>query len=156
MEDENPLMEYCDLIDDYLPVDHEFFLYDSEFKMAESFLGLAIAEAKNIEETRELLDILDTLNSHIYDGDTVLSDEIRKSLRHYNKEWIDAKEKMNSGNTYTANLIMAAAHTRLMLAHLYKLKNMDQFKDFVDDYTLEFLGKLINKMLNVAMGDVLL
>ena len=44
MEDINN--QYCDLIDKDLPLNHKFFRYDSEIKITESFIGLAISEEK--------------------------------------------------------------------------------------------------------------
>ncbi len=156
MEDENINNEYCDLLDRELPINHRFFIYDSELKICESYLGLAISEGGNVEKAKDILDIIDTLNEHIYDHGTVLPDNVRKSLRHEKKEWIDIKEKMNSGNKYVAYLVMSASHMRIMLSYLHELKMDTDFASYIDDYVIEFLEKLINKTLNEAMGDVLL
>ena len=80
--------EYCELLDKNLPLDHEFFLYDSQIKIVQSFLGLAISEARNVEKIRQMLDILDTLNQNLYDSETVIPDQERKALRRETKEWV--------------------------------------------------------------------
>jgi hypothetical protein len=155
MEDEL-LLEYCELIEKKLPIHHKFFLYESQVKIVQSFLGLAISEARNIEKIREMLDILDTLNENIYDNDTVLPDNIRKSLRREAKEWVDIEQKMDNGDKYTAYLILASSNLRIALSYLVSLKEDVDFSDHIGEYTIEYMQKLINMINNEAVGNVLL
>jgi hypothetical protein len=148
--------EYCELIDKNIPADHEFFLYEAHVKIVQSFLGLAVSEARNVEKVRRMLDILDTLNENIYDNDTVLPDQTRKALRHEEKEWVDIDQKMDSGDKYTAYLVLAASNLRIALAELWKLKRDPDFSGHITDYTLEYMPKLINMINNEAIGNVLL
>ena len=155
MEDEY-LLEDCELIDKKLPLDHKFFLYESQVKIVQSFLGLAISEARNIEKIRKMLDILDTLNENIYDSDTVLPDATRKELRRETKEWVDIDQKMDNGDKYTAYLILAASNLRIALAHLVALKGDPDFSDHISEYPVQYMQKLINMINNEAVGNVLL
>ncbi len=155
MEDEL-LLEYCELIDKKLPVNHKFFLYEAEIKIVQSFLGLAISEARNIEKIREMLDILDTLNENIYDKDTVLPDALRKSLRRETKEWIDIDQKMDNGDKYTAYLVLASSNLRIALSYLISLKKDEDFSEYIGEYPVEYMQKLINMINNEAVGNVLL
>ncbi|MCL4452904.1 DUF1940 domain-containing protein [Ferroplasma sp.] len=155
MEDEL-LLEYCELVEKKLPVDHKFFLYESQIKIVQSFLGLAISEARNIEKIREMLDILDTLNENIYDNDTVLPDNVRKSLRREAKEWVDIEQKMDSGDKYTAYLILAASNLRIALSYLVSLREDADFSGHIGEYPVEYMQKLINMINNEAVGNVLL
>ncbi|WP_337859887.1 DUF1940 domain-containing protein [Ferroplasma sp.] len=150
------LYEYCELIDKTLPPDHAFFLYEAHIKIVQSYLGLAVSQARNVEKIREILDILDTLNENIYDSDTVLPDQVRKSMRHETKEWIDIEQKMDNGDKYTAYLVLAASNLRIALSELWTLKKDPDFSEHITDYTLEFMPKLINMINNEAIGNVLL
>ena len=155
MEDEY-LLEDCELIDKKLPIDHKFFLYESQIKIVQSFLGLAISEARNMEKIREMLDILDTLNENIYDSDTVLPDATRKELRRETKEWVDIDQKMDNGDKYTAYLILAASNLRIALSYLVALKGDMDFSEHISEYPVQYMQKLINMITNEAMGNVLL
>jgi hypothetical protein len=155
MEDEL-LFEYCELIEKNLPVDHKFFLYESQIKIVQSFLGLAISEARNIEKIRQMLDILDTLNENIYDNDTVLPDNVRKSLRREEKEWVDIEQKMDNGDKYTAYLILASSNLRIALSYLVSLSADADFSGHIGEYPIEYMKKLINMINNEAVGNVLL
>ena len=148
--------EYCELLDKNLPLDHEFFLYDSQIKIVQSFLGLAISEARNVEKIRQMLDILDTLNQNLYDSETVIPDQERKALRRETKEWVDIDQKMDGGDKYTAYLILAAANLRIALAYLWSLRKSPEFSEHITDYALEYMQKLINMINNEAIGNVLL
>jgi hypothetical protein len=148
--------EYCELLDKNLPLDHEFFLYDSQIKIVQSFLGLAISEARNVEKIRQMLDILDTLNQNLYDSETVIPDQERKALRRETKEWVDIDQKMDGGDKYTAYLILAAANLRIALAYLVSLRKFPEFSEHITDYALEHMQKLINMINNEAIGNVLL
>jgi len=154
--DEDVNKQYCDLIDKDIPLNHKFFRYDSEIKITESFIGLAISEAKNVEKLRDMIDILDTLNQNIYDNDVKLDDMVRKELRREDPTWVDISQKMNDGNKYTAYLIIAASHLRNAISYLYELKNDDDFSPHINDYQIEYMLKLVNRLNNEAMGDVLL
>ncbi len=154
--DEDVNCRYCELIDKKLPPDHEFFIYESHIRITQSFLGLAVSEARNTEKIRKMLDILDTLNQHVYDSDTVLPDMVRKELRREDGEWIDVDQKMDAGDKYTAYLIAAAANLRIAVSYIYKLKNEDDFKEHIDEYFLQYSFKLINMINNEALGNVLL
>ncbi len=155
MEDEQS-GEYCELIDRNLPLDHDFFLYESHVKIVKSFLGLAVSEARNVEKLRAMLDILDTLNQNLYDNETVLADNVRKQLRRETKEWIDIDQKMDNGDKYTAYLVLAASNLRIALSYLWRLSKLPDFSDHITEYPLEFMQKLINMINNEAMGNVLL
>ncbi len=154
---ENELLsEYCELIDKKLPLDHKFFLYESQIKIVQSFLGLAISEARNINKIRRMLDILDTLNENIYDSSTVLPDTTRKELRRETKEWIDIDQKMDNGDKYTAYLILSASNLRIALSYLISLKEDNDFSEHIGEYSIEYMQKLINMINNEALGNVLL
>lgn len=154
--DEDINNQYCDLIDKDLPLNHTFFKYDSEIKIAESFIGLAISEGKNVDQLRNIIDILDTLNENLYDSDVKLEDMVRKQLRREDSTWVDINQKMNDGNRYTADLIIASSHLRNAVSYLYELKNDDDFSEHVNNYQIEYMLKLINRLNNEAIGDVLL
>ncbi|MEM0140289.1 MAG: DUF1940 domain-containing protein [Ferroplasma sp.] len=154
--DEDINYEYCELVDKKIPLSHKFFEYESHIRITQSFLGLAVSEAKNTEKIRKMLDILDTLNQNLYDSDTVLPDMVRKELRREDKEWIDIGQKMDAGDTYTAYLIAAAANLRMALSCLSELKEDSDFKSHITDYALEFMIKLANMINNEALGNVLL
>ncbi len=154
MEDINN--QYCDLIDKDLPLNHKFFRYDSEIKITESFIGLAISEGKNVEKLRDVIDILDTLNQNLYDSDVKLPDMARKELRREDSTWVDIDQKMNDGNKYTAYLIIASSHLRNAISYLYELKSDGDFSSHITDYQIEYMLKLVNRINNEAIGDVLL
>jgi hypothetical protein len=154
--EEEPFEEYCELIDKKLPLNHAFFLYDAQIKIVQSFLGLTISEARNVEKIREILDILDTLNENIYDTDTVLPDSVRKELRREPKEWVDIGQKMDNGDKYAAYLILSASNLRIALSYLWELKNTPDFSNHITDYPIEYMQKLINMINNEALGNVLL
>ena len=154
MEDINN--QYCDLIDKDLPLNHKFFRYDSEIKITESFIGLAISEGKNVEKLRDIIDILDTLNQNLYDNDVKLPDMVRKELRREDSTWVDIDQKMNDGNKYTAYLIIASSHLRNAITYLYELKSDSDFSSHITDYQIEYMLKLVNRINDEAIGDVLL
>jgi hypothetical protein len=155
MEDEQS-GEYCELIEKNLPLDHEFFIYESRINTVKSFLGLAVSEARNVEKIREMLDILDTLNQNLYDNETVLADKVRKELRRETKEWVDIDQKMDNGDKYTAYLVLAASNLRIALSYLWKLSKLPDFSKQITEYSLEYMQKLINMINNEALGNVLL
>ena len=51
-----------------------------------------------MNETRLILDLLDTIVSGTEDPNVRLSDENRKMLNHADEVWLDLKEKLSSGD----------------------------------------------------------
>ena len=81
---------------------------------------------------------------------------VRKQLRREDSTWVDINQKMNDGNRYTADLIIASSHLRNAVSYLYELKNDNDFSEHVNNYQIEYMLKLINRLNNEAIGDVLL
>lgn len=156
MEDENPVEQYCDLVDGMLPVDHAYFKFISEVRLAEASLGLAISSGKGLEELRRILDMLDTLASGVIDPDVKLSDPDRKMLNHADEVWLDLKEKMSSADSRAANLLAASAHIRNSVAHLFECRKSTDMVEKVSDYTLKYLNKLSVHTYREAIGHVML
>lgn len=155
-ESENLLRKYCEITESELPKNHSIFKYISEMKMAEASLGLAISEGMRLQETREILDMFDTLYQLLFDPDSKLPDPERKKLNHADEVWLDMKEKMNSGDKRAAHLLNAHGHLDLAIAYLVECRNDTVIADKITDYLLKYLEKLSVFIYREAMGHVLL
>ena len=155
-EQENLLTAYCEVIDDDIPLNHAFFRYRSEMELAQAMLGLAVSEGGRLQETREILDMHDTLFENIIDPESKLPDKQRKKLNHADEVWLDLKEKLSEGNRRTAYLYAAHSHMKLALGYLVELKEDDRFVDTVSDYLLNYLNKLSVFTYREAIGHVML
>ncbi len=157
MEDgENNGMLMCDLIGTEIPADHPFFRFQSRIRLSMSNLALAISCGVRLEETRELLDALDTLYSNLYDQEEKLSDQFRKRLNHEEEVWIDLKQKFFQGDQRSAYLLSAHSFLKMALSDLYVLKKDDVFADRISDYVLKYMYKLSVSIYREAMGHVML
>ncbi|MCL4315231.1 MAG: DUF1940 domain-containing protein [Candidatus Thermoplasmatota archaeon] len=157
MEDgENNGMLMCDLIGTEIPADHPFFRFQSRIRLSMSNLALAISCGVRLEETRELLDALDTLYNNLYDQEEKLSDQFRKRLNHEEEVWIDLKQKFFQGDQRSAYLLSAHSFLKMALSDLYVLKKDDVFADRISDYVLKYMYKLSVSIYREAMGHVML
>jgi hypothetical protein len=154
--DEDVTKAYCELLDQFIPVDSPYFAYISEMRVAQSALGLAASDSKRVMVTRSLIDILDMLYEHLFDGDSLIPDNLRKPLNHEEEVWLDLKEKMSQGDSRAANLLSAHAHMKLALRYLMMMRNDPLFQGKVSDYLIKYLGKLSIMTYREAMGHVLL
>jgi len=155
-EEEKPELAYCEIIDEEIPRNHPYFLYDAEMKLAEAEMGLSIGEGVRLQATRELLDMLDTLYNMIKEPEARLPDNQRKSLNHADEVWLDLKEKMSQGDKRSAHLLSSHAHIELALGHLLDLRGDEKFKEVVPDYLIKYLGKLSTFVYREAIGHVML
>ncbi|AAT43323.1 DUF1940 domain-containing protein [Picrophilus oshimae] len=147
--------EYCDIIDDYIDIRSPYFAYREEINLTMAFLGLAVSEGSKVPEIKECIDILDVLTQHLYDKNVVLKDSVRKSLNHEDESWLDITEKMENGNKTTAYMFAAAAHLRLAINYITDMENDERFKDFIDDYTINYMLKLVLRIKNTGISEVL-
>lgn len=155
-EQENLLIAYCEAIDDNIPLNHVFFKYWSEMKLAQAMLGLAVSEGGRLQETREIMDMHDTLFGNLIDSESKLPDMQRKKLNHADEVWLDLKEKLSEGSRRTAYLYSAHSHMRLALAYLVELKGDQKFEGRISDYLLNYLDKLSIFTYREAIGHVML
>ena len=155
-EEENPRLKLCEYNDKLLPVDHPIFLYQMEIRMAQAELGLAIAEGIRLQETREILDMLDTLSQMMLDPETKLPDQQRKKLNHADDVWLDLKEKMSQGDRRAAHLLNGSAHIEMATAYLAKSDLDKEFSGSIPEYLLKYLGKLSVFVYREAIGHVML
>lgn len=149
-------MQYCDAIDGELRKDHAYFRYSAEIRLAEADLGLAVARGLRLNETRSLLEMLDTLMENLTDKESVLSDPDRKMLNHADDVWLDLKDKLMQGDQRTAHLLSASAHVQNAVSFLMELKKDEIFGEMVSDYQLKYLTKLSVHIYREAIGHVLL
>ena len=156
MDEEKPDEQYCDLTDGMLPVEHPYFRFLSEIRLAQASLGLAISVGKNSEELRRILDMLDALAIGVLDPDSKLSDPDRKMLNHADEVWLDLKEKMSSGDNKAAHLLAASAHMRSAVALLAECRKSGGLAENITDYTLKYLNKLSVHTYREAIGHVML
>ncbi len=155
-DEENPYEQYCELVEAHLPLDHPYFSFLSEVRLSESFLGLAVSTGKQLNETRSILDMLDTIVSGIEDPNVRLSDQNRKMLNHADEVWLDLKEKLSTGDQRAANLLAASAHMRNASSMLLKCSKMENFENKIDPYTIKYLKKLSVHTYREAIGHVML
>jgi hypothetical protein len=154
-EERNVSEQYCELVDSRLPLDHPYFSFMSEIRQAESFLGLAISVGKRLNETRLILDLLDTIVSGIEDPNVRLSDENRKMLNHADEVWLDLKEKLSSGDVRTAYLLASSANMSKAVGSLVACRKFSDFS-MITDYTVQYLKKLSVHTYREAIGHVML
>jgi hypothetical protein len=154
-EEVNVSQQYCELVDSSLPLDHPYFSFLSEIRLAESFLGLAVSVGKRLNETRLILDLLDTIVSGIEDPNVRLSDENRKMLNHADEVWLDLKEKLSSGDVRAAYLLASSAHMSKAAGFLVACRKSSEFS-MITDYTLQYLKKLSVHTYREAIGHVML
>ena len=154
--EENPETAVCEYTGEYLRRDHPVFAYQSEMKMAQASIGLAIAEGVRLQASRELLDMLDTLYQIISDQDSRLPDQQRKMLNHADDVWLDMKDKMSKGDKRAAFLLEAHSHMDMALSHLVRCREDQAFKEMIPDYLLKYLGKLSTFTYREAIGHVML
>ncbi len=154
-EEVNVSQQYCELVDSSLPLDHPYFSFLSEIRLAESFLGLAVSVGKRLNETRLILDLLDTIVSGIEDPNVRLSDENRKMLNHADEVWLDLKEKLSSGDVRAAYLLASSAHMSKAAGFLVACRKSSEFS-MITDYTLQYLKKLGVHTYREAIGHVML
>jgi hypothetical protein len=155
-EGENVNVAFCDLIEKEIPLNHDFFLYEASIRLAQANIGLAISAGSKLQETREILDMLDTISSGIYDSDIKLMDDQRKKIRRTEETWIDMKEKMSKADLRSAYLLSASAHMQEALGHLISAKADSDFSAFISDYAVKYLHKLSLYTYREAMGHVLM
>ncbi len=156
IEPEDPELQYCDIIDSKIRKDHPYFMYISEMRLAESSLGLAISQGSRLNETRLLLDMLDTLIENLSDPESVLSDPDRKMLNHADDVWLDLKDKMSQGDIRAAHLLAASSHVQIAVNYLMAAKSDEKFTEMVTDYQLKYLSKLSVHIYREAIGHVML
>ena len=154
-EEGNVSEQYCELVDSKLPLNHPYFSFLSQIRMAESLLGLAISVGKRLNETRLILDLLDTIVSGIEDPNVRLSDEHRKMLNHADEVWLDLKEKLSSGDIRAAYLLASSAHMSEGVGYLVACRKLSEFS-MITDYTVQYLKKLSVHTYREAIGHIML
>ncbi|MGP6220980.1 DUF1940 domain-containing protein [Caldiplasma sukawensis] len=156
MDDEvvDPSLRYCELMDDMIEGDNEFFKMENHYLSAISFLGLAASTGVRVNEIRELIDMVDTLSQCIKDPDVKLSDDIRKKINHAEEAWLDIKEKMSNGDARTAYLLLAYKELSDAHASLCKMKKDPKFSEYISDYILNYTLKGAFYIQSKAIGDV--
>ncbi|MEM0157885.1 MAG: DUF1940 domain-containing protein [Thermoplasmataceae archaeon] len=154
--DEDYSEALCQYTATKLPRIHPIFRFENEIKLAESFLGLSISEGVRLNETRELLDILDTLYENLSDPNSKLPDAQRKMLNHEEEVWLDVKDSMSRGDRRAAYLISAHAHLNNAISYLLECRATEEFKEIITDYQLKYLVKLSIKIYREAIGHVML
>ncbi|WP_048053924.1 DUF1940 domain-containing protein [Thermoplasma volcanium] len=147
-------VRYCPVIDDNLPLDHVFFKFRSEIESAEAFIGLAVSEGVKVNETRELLDMLDTVYNSLYDEESKLNEFQEKRLKFTEEEWYDIKEKCNSGSKWSLYLMLARSHIDNAVYWLSKLREDERFVNKVSDENIMALYKIGAVILREGLGDV--
>ncbi|HLH86111.1 MAG TPA: DUF1940 domain-containing protein [Thermoplasmataceae archaeon] len=155
-ENEDFSTAFCTYTESALPRGHPIFKFDNEIKLAEAFLGLAVSEGVRLNETRELLDMLDTLYQNLTDPNSKLPDQQRKGLNHEEEVWLDMKDKMNRGDRRSAFLLASHAHLSNAISFLLECKSMAEFKDIINDYQVKYLSKLSIRIYREAIGHVML
>jgi|ACXJ01.1.fsa_nt_gi hypothetical protein len=154
--EENYEMAICEYTGESLRRDHPIFSYQSEIKMAQASLGLAISEGVRLQASREILDMLDTLYQILADPESKLPDPQRKMLNHADDVWLDMKDKMSKGDRRAAFLLDSHAHMELALSYLVKSREDEQFRELIPDYLIKYLGKLSTFTYREAIGHVML
>ena len=147
---------YCELIDQDIQGDHPFFRFESHCRMAIAYIGLAISCGTRLAETRELLEIIDTLYNNLSNPEEKLQDQVRKKLNHEDDVWLDMKQKFSSGDARSSYLILAHAGVKLALSDLVDMRKDSRFTEFVSDYLLNYMYKLSVALYREAIGHVLL
>jgi len=155
-ENEDFSMAISEYIDKPLRRDHPIFFYQMEMLLAEADIGLAISKGVRLNETREILDMLDTLYNILLDPDSKLPDQQRKRLNHADDVWLDPKSKMSSGDERVSWLLSSHAHMSKALGYLIRAREDPLFKDIIPDYLIKYLGKLSTFTYKEAMGHVML
>ncbi len=155
-EEEDPAYQYCEIVDSALALDHHYFSFLSSVRKAEADLGLAIGTGKSLNDTRHILDMLDTLVSGIEDPNVRLSDPDRKMLNHADEVWLDLKEKLSTGDQRTAYILSASANIRDAVGFLVACRKDIKFAEKIDNYTVKYLGKLSVHASREAIGHVML
>ena len=155
-EEENPELNLCEYTGETLRRDHPVFAYQSEMKMAQACLGLAISDGVRLQASREILDMLDTLYQLLADPESKLPDPQRKMLNHADDVWLDMKDKMSKGDRRAAYLLESHAHMEKAISYLVKCREDAQFKELIPDYLLKYLGKLSVFTYREAIGHVML
>lgn len=153
---ENVTLAFCDLIEKEIPLDHDFFRYLSSIRSAQAMIGLAVSTTDKIQETREILDMLDTLSSGLYDPDVKLPDLQRKMIRRSEETPVDMVEKMSRGDLRSAYLLAASSMIQLASGYLAGARNDPDFAGAVPDYAIKYLYKLSIFVYREAMGHVLM
>ncbi|GGM77722.1 hypothetical protein GCM10007108_14810 [Thermogymnomonas acidicola] len=156
MDEINPGFGYCELIDKSLPFDHPFFLFTFEMRQAMADLAQAVSTGISSQQVREIVEMLDTLWEGLKDPDVRLPDAQRKSLNHEKEVWLDVKEKVMEGNTRASSLLSASTHMMRAVMYLKRLREDEEFRDVVSDYTVRYLHQLSLRTYREAMGHVLL
>ena len=155
-EGEDVNVSFCALVEKDIPLNHDFFLYEACIKLAQANIGLAISSGSKLQETREILDMLDTISSGIYDNDVKLPDEQRKKIRRSEDTWIDMKEKMSRADLRSAYLLSASAYMQQALSHLIAARGDKDFTGLISDYAIKYLHKLSLYTYREAIGHVLM
>ncbi|OWP57550.1 MAG: hypothetical protein B2I17_00200 [Thermoplasmatales archaeon B_DKE] len=155
-EGEDVNVSFCDLIEKDIPLSHEFFRYQTCINLAQANIGIAISTGSKLQETREILDMLDTISSGIYDSDVRLPDDQRKKIRRSEDTWIDMKEKMSKADLRSAYLLGASSYMQDAVGHLVAARADKDFSGLISDYTIKYLHKLSQYTYREAMGHVLM
>ncbi len=148
------IKRYCPVTDSELPVDHVYFKFRSEIEAAEAFLGLAISEGIKVTETREILDMVDTIYNSLADPESRLNDFQEKRLNFTDEDWYDLKEKANNGNKWSMYMFLARRSIDSAVYWLCKLKESNEFRDIVKDDVISKLMKAGFVILRESLGDV--
>ncbi|KAA8922882.1 DUF1940 domain-containing protein [Thermoplasma sp.] len=145
---------YCPVIDSDLPADHVYFKFRSDIEAAEAYLGLAIAEGIKVNETREILDMIDTIYNSLSDPESRLNDFQEKRLNFTEEDWYDMKEKANNGNRWSMYMFLARSSIDSAVYWLYSLKETEEFREIVNDETILKLMKTGFVILRESLGDI--
>ncbi|MEM0155111.1 MAG: DUF1940 domain-containing protein [Thermoplasmataceae archaeon] len=155
-EGEDVTLAFCDLIEKEIPIDHDFFRYLSSIRNAQAHIGLAISTTDKIQETRDILDMLDTLSSGLYDPDVKLPDLQRKMIKRSEETPVDLVEKMSRGDLRAAHLLSASSMIQLAAGYLTSARKDPDFAGVIPDYTIKYMYKLSIFVYREAMGHVLM
>ncbi|MCL4421432.1 MAG: DUF1940 domain-containing protein [Candidatus Thermoplasmatota archaeon] len=155
-DEEDFSMVMTEYVDQKIRADHPILFYQMEMKLAEADLGLAISKGIRLNETRQILDMLDTLYGLLSDPDSKLPDQQRKMLNHADNVWLDLKSKLSSGDERASFLLSSHSHMSEALGYLIKARDDPLFKEIIPDYLLKYLSKLSIFTYREAIGHVML
>ncbi len=147
---------YCELIDEEISADSEYFKFENQVRLALASIGLAASTGTRITPIREILDMADKLYTNVNDTDSVLSDEYRKKLNHADDVWLDLKEKMSAGDVRASHLLAASTHLFLAHASLVSMSQSKEFGSHITGYSLKYFQKLAVFTYREAIGHLML
>ncbi|CAC12362.1 hypothetical protein [Thermoplasma acidophilum] len=148
------IKRYCPVTDSELPADHVYFKFRSEIEAAEAYLGLAISEGIKVRETREILDIIDTVYNSLSDPESKLNDFQEKRLNFTEEDWYDIKEKANNGNRWSLYMFLARSAVDSAVYWSYRMKETEEFKEIVKEEMISKLLKAGYVILRESLGEV--